>query len=57
MDDITMKRYQPRGPGIVDTKHGRFHGREYGPGELIDEVNWLNEREAGYPPKLGAIKA
>lgn len=58
MDDITTQRYQPRnGSGIVDTKTGRFHAREYNATEIVDTVNWLNERNNGYyPPRLGAIK-
>lgn len=59
LDDIMTKRYQPRnGSGIVDTFNGRFHAREYTPVEIIDTVNWLNERTAKipYPPRLGASK-
>jgi hypothetical protein len=58
MDDIATQRYQPRnGSGIVDTKTGRFHARDYSVTEIQDTVRWLNERNNNYPlGSIGAIK-
>lgn len=50
LDATIPMRYQPRnGSGIVDTKTGRFHERDYGTVCIQEEVRWLNERAAGYP--------
>jgi hypothetical protein len=50
MDAPIPMRYQPRnGSGIVDTKTGRFHERDYGAVSILETVRWMNERAAGYP--------
>lgn len=53
MLDIMTQRYRPTTGGILDTREGRTFAREYTPVEIIDAVHWLNDRTAGYVPRLG----
>jgi hypothetical protein len=55
MDDILQQRYHPRnGSGLVDTKTGRYHPRDYGAVEIQELTRWLNERAKGYPTMVFA---
>lgn len=54
------QRYVPGGTGIVDrfrtTPGNTMYTRDYTAAEILDTCAWLNDRAAGYAPKLGAHK-
>lgn len=49
-----QQRYVPSSGGVYDRVNDRHNSRDYNAPEILDLCAWLNDRQAGYAPKLGA---